>query len=109
MGVVAGMEAKLETQMLDIYAKSGAYAESILSTPRTVHALGIRQRLVARYEQYLQNAKDLGDKKSPLFGFFFSLEYFLIYAGMALAFWQGVKMVALQEVDTLGTVFTLVV
>ncbi|KAK6086432.1 multidrug resistance protein 3 (p glycoprotein 3) [Seiridium cupressi] len=107
MGLVATAEAKLEARILEIYAQGGAFAESILSTPRTVHALGIRERLVAQYDEYLCQAKSLGDKKSPLFGALFSIEYFLIYAGMGLAFWQGVKMVANQEVPSLGTVFTV--
>ncbi|ETS84302.1 hypothetical protein PFICI_02327 [Pestalotiopsis fici W106-1] len=107
MGIVATAEAKLETKMLGIYAQGGAFAESILSTARTVHSLGARTRLVARYDEYLCKAKALGDKKSPIFGLFFSLEYFLIYAGMGLAFWQGIKMVANQEVSSLGTVFTV--
>lgn len=92
--------------MLDVYARGGAFAESILSTTRTIHAFGIRKRLIALYDKYLIDAKALGDKKSPLMGILFSLEYFLIYSGMGLAFWQGVKMVATQEVNSLGTVFT---
>ncbi|KAF3002317.1 hypothetical protein E8E14_004790 [Neopestalotiopsis sp. 37M] len=107
MGLVATAEAKLETKMLETYAQGGAFAESILSTARTVHSLGARSRLVARYDEYLLRAKALGDKKSPIFGLFFSLEYFLIYAGMGLAFWQGIKMVASGEVPSLGTVFTV--
>ncbi|KAH8199061.1 hypothetical protein TruAng_006799 [Truncatella angustata] len=107
MGFIATAEAKLETSMLELYAQGGAFAESILSTPRTVHAFSIRERLVARYDDFLQRAKDLGDQKSPLFGLMFSIEYFLIYAGMSLAFWQGIKMAANEEVPSLGTVFTV--
>ncbi|KAG8158014.1 hypothetical protein KVR01_012286 [Diaporthe batatas] len=107
MGVVASMEAKIEGQMLDIYGKAGAYAESVLSTARTVHAFGLRQRLVARYATYIAHARSLGDRKSPLYGALFSIEYFVVYAGMGLAFWQGVRMFASGEVDSLGTVFTV--
>lgn len=106
MGIVATIEAKIETQMLDVYGKAGAYAESVLSTTRTVHAFGLRERLVARYATYVAHARSLGDKKSPLYGALFSIEYFVIYAGMGLAFWQGVRMFANGEVDSLGTVFT---
>lgn len=131
MGVVASMEAKIEGQMLETYGKAGAYAESVLSTTRTVHAFSLRQRLVARYATYVAHARGLGDKKSPLYGALFSIEYFVIYgssshplpvelchlcleiniltqisAGMGLAFWQGVRMFANGEVDSLGTVFT---
>ncbi|KAK8124245.1 multidrug resistance protein [Apiospora kogelbergensis] len=107
MGLISVGEAKLESKMLDVFARGGAFAESILSTTRTIHAFGIRERLVTLYDEYLIDAKALGDKKSPLMGILFSLEYFLIYAGMGIAFWQGIKMVANKEVDSLGTVFTV--
>lgn len=108
MGMVATAEARLETQILSTYAQGGSYAESILSSVKTAHSLNIRDRLVDGYDKYLVKAKALGDKKSPILGLLFSIEYFLIYSGMAVAFWQGVKMVATKEVDTLGTVFTYV-
>lgn len=106
MGLVAGREAKLETRMLNIYAQAGAYAESILSTSRNIHAFDIRKRLVAAYDGFLVDAKKEGDRKSPLLGMMFSFEYFLIFASMALAFWQGIRMVANQEVPNVGVVFT---
>lgn len=79
MGIVASIEAKIETQMLDVYGKAGAYAESVLSTTRTVQAFGLRERLVARYATFVAHARSLGDKKSPLYGALFSIEYFVIY------------------------------
>ncbi|KAJ0118657.1 ABC transporter [Diaporthe amygdali] len=85
MGIVASIEAKIETQMLDVYGKAGAYAESVLSTTRTVQAFGLRERLVARYATFVAHAR----------------------TGMGLAFCQGVKMFSIGEVDSLGTVFTV--
>jgi ATP-binding cassette subfamily B (MDR/TAP) protein 1 len=41
-----------------------------------------------------------------LYGVMFGGEYFFIYAGMALAFWQGVAMIHRGKVDNFGTVFT---
>lgn len=79
MGIVASIEAKIEGQMLETYGKAGAYAESVLSTTRTVHAFGLRERLVARYATYVAHARSLGNKKSPLYGALFSIEYFVIY------------------------------
>ncbi|KAI7774859.1 hypothetical protein LA080_007718 [Diaporthe eres] len=107
VGIVASIEAKIEGQMLETYGKAGAYAESVLATTRTVHAFGLRERLVARYVTYVAHARSLGNKKSPLYGALFSIEYLVIYAGMGLAFWQGVKMFSSGEVDSLGTVFTV--
>lgn len=84
MGIVATIEAKIEGQMLEVYGKAGAYAESVLSTTRTVHAFSLRQRLVARYATYVAHARSLGDKKSPLYGAMFSIEYFVIYGNSRL-------------------------
>ena len=41
-----------------------------------------------------------------LYGFFFSIEYFLIYAGFALAFWRGTHMLASGEITAVGEIFT---
>lgn len=109
MGTVASLESKIETEQLDLFAQAGTFTEHVLATIRTVHAFGIRPRLVADFDVYIDKAKQLGMKKGPLYGFLFSLEYFIVYSATGLAFWQGIKMIANGEVDDLGTVFTYVV
>ncbi len=106
MGIISTLEAALETQILRHQAQSSAFAEGILANVRTVHAFGIRSQLVARYSKTLAEALRLGEKKSALFGGLFSVEYFLLYAGCAIAFWQGIKMIAQGEIDDVGEVFT---
>lgn len=103
---VSGLEASIETRMLRCYAQGGALAEGILSNPRTVHAFGIRARLVAKYEAILTNASRLGMKKNPMYGCLFSCEFFLVYAGFALAFWRGTNMFASGEIPQVGDIFT---
>lgn len=106
MGIVAGLESKIEAEMLDVFSQAATFAENVLVTIRTVHAFDIRSRLMAYYEVYLDKAYNLGMGKGSLYGFLFSLEYFIVYSGMGLAFWQGIRMIANGEVDDLGTVFT---
>jgi ATP-binding cassette, subfamily B (MDR/TAP), member 1 len=106
MTLISSAEAAIETRVLDILAQAGSFAESVLASPRTIHAFGIRQKLVARYEAFLDDVHQLGKKKNALWGLLFSTEYCIIYAGEGLAFWQGVRMIANNEVDSLGTVFT---
>ncbi|KAF6834066.1 multidrug resistance protein 3 (p glycoprotein 3) [Colletotrichum plurivorum] len=107
MGVVSTIEAAIETKILNIYAQAGSFSEGILSSARTVHAFEIRSRLVQKFDKFLQDAHNLGRKKSPLFGILFSCEYFIIYAGFALAFWQGVHMLNRGEVTESGDIFTV--
>lgn len=98
--------AKIETDIIKIYAEAGSYVESILGGIRTVHAFSLRSRIMAKYDAYLQDAYKVGMKKNILYGFMFGGDYFVLYAGMGLAFWQGVAMIARGEVENIGTVFT---
>ncbi|KAK1984249.1 ABC transporter [Colletotrichum cereale] len=106
-GVVSAIEAAIETKILNIYAQAGSFAEGILSSARTVHAFEIRMRLVQKFDKFLEDAHRLGSKKSPLFGILFSFEYFIIYAGFALAFWQGIHMLDRGEITESGDIFTV--
>ena len=108
MGITSTIEASIETGILKVQAQAGSFAESILSSTRTVHAFGLRATLVGELDRFLQESRRLGNKKSPLFGFLFSAEYSIIYAGFGLCFWQGVKMLARGEVGEPGDVFMFV-
>ncbi|OLN82134.1 Leptomycin B resistance protein pmd1-like protein 7 [Colletotrichum chlorophyti] len=107
MGVVSTFEAAIETKILNTYAQAGSMSEGILSSARTVHAFEIRSRLVQKFDKFLQDAHNLGKKKSPLFAVLFSCEYFVIYAGFALAFWQGIHMLNRGEITESGDIFTV--
>ena len=108
IGVVSAIDTKIEVQTLEIYGQAGSFAESILGSARTVHAFDLRSNLVALYEKYLARARKIGNKRNGLYGVFLSADYFVIYSGTGLAFWQGIKMFASGEIDSIGTVFTSV-
>lgn len=105
MGVASTIEAGLETNILKIHAQDGSFAESVLSSNRTVHAFGLRTRLVGEFDQFLSEAHRLGKKKKLLFGCMFSAEYFVMFAGMGLCFWQAIGMLARGEVEDPGDTF----
>ena len=107
MGIVAGIEAGLETEILEVYSQANSFAEGVLASARTVHAFEMRSRLVNKFDQYLIEAHRVGSKISVLFGILFSAEYTIIYLGFALAFWQGVHMIARGEIDNAGDIFTV--
>ncbi|PKS12635.1 hypothetical protein jhhlp_000843 [Lomentospora prolificans] len=105
MGVSSAVEASIETKILQVHAQGGSFVESILSSARTVQAFGLRNKLVRDFDKYLTEAHKLGNKKNVLFGCMFSTEYFIIFAGMGLCFWQAIGMLARGEVEQPGDVF----
>lgn len=106
-GFTAGIDAKYETAMLRLYGDAGAFAEDVISSIRTVHAFWARPKLVSKYDEYLRKAHKIGEKKSPVYMILFSTEFFAVYAGFALAFWQGLRMYNSGEIADPGTVVTV--
>ncbi|OHW98945.1 ABC transporter [Colletotrichum incanum] len=107
MGISSTMEASIEGKILRIHADGGSFAESILSSARNVQAFDLRTRLVQDFDKYLQEAHTLGNKKNAILGCLFSAEYFIIFAGVGLCFWQAIRMIATGEVEKPGDVFVV--
>ncbi|KAL8393884.1 hypothetical protein RB595_003586 [Gaeumannomyces hyphopodioides] len=107
IGFVAAVDSKVETDILGVQARGAAFAETILGSARNVHAFGLRARLMHRFDVYLDEVMGLGRKKNWLYGVMFSGEYTIIYLGVGLAFWQGLKMITEGEVSDIGVVFTV--
>ncbi|KAK3328732.1 P-loop containing nucleoside triphosphate hydrolase protein [Apodospora peruviana] len=108
MGVVAAMQSVYETKILEVYAQANSFAEGLLASARTIHAFEMRSRLVNKFDEYLAEAATWSSKNSPLFGALFSAEYTIMYLGLGLAFWQGVRMLAKGEIASSGDVFTVI-
>ena len=79
-----------------------------MSSIKTIHAFGAQEKILGRYDEYLQKAHNEGKKKSIIFGILFSAGEFLVLSGTALAFWQGYRMFQSGEIDNVGTVFTVI-
>ena len=108
VSVVGTFDTGIETKVLKIYGQAASYAESVLSNSRATHAFNLGDKLAGRYSQFLKEARDLGNQKNILYAVMFGGEYFVMFAGMGLAFWQGIGMIARGEVESIGTIFTFV-
>ncbi|KAL2432173.1 ABC multidrug transporter atrC [Exophiala dermatitidis] len=102
------IDAVQEARITRIYSRAAALAQEVLSSIRTVHAFYAQNKMVQKYEVFLQQAHKEGNKKSPNWGVLFSTEYFCVYSAIALSFWQGFKMYQRDEVSDVGKVFTVV-
>ncbi|KAH8429403.1 ABC transporter ATP-binding protein [Aspergillus melleus] len=107
LGTAGGIDAKIETTILQVYAQASSYAENVLAGVRTLQAFSLLPRVMTKYDTYLQDAYTKGMKKNKLYGIVFGGQYFVVYAGMGLAFWQGIAMLDRGEISDLGTVFTV--
>ncbi|KAF6806884.1 ATP-binding cassette sub-family B member 5 [Colletotrichum sojae] len=107
VGVVASMLINVEMRSIRILAQAGTYAESTLGNIRAIKAFNLESRIMRNYCSYLDDARRLGNKKNGMLGVMFGWQYFVIYAGMGLAFWQGVELTARGEADGIATVFTV--
>lgn len=105
-GMCIGIDATQEARIVRIYSQASNMAQETISSIRTVHAFWARAKMVKQYDDFLQQAHTEGNKKSPNYGVLFSVEYFCVYSGIALCFWQGFRMFQSGEVANAGQVFT---
>ncbi|KAF3048321.1 hypothetical protein E8E12_011686 [Didymella heteroderae] len=107
-GVCIGIDTKNEAQLLPIYSRAGSIAEEVFSTIRTVHSFWLNPLLSKRYDKLLGDAMEVGMKKSPNYAVLFSTEFFCVYSGYALAFWQGIRRYQSGEISESGDVFVVI-
>ncbi|KAL8746933.1 MAG: hypothetical protein Q9184_007680, partial [Pyrenodesmia sp. 2 TL-2023] len=107
-GGCIAIDAPQEARIVRIYSQASEVAQETIASIRTVHAFWARAKLVKKYDDFLQQAHIEGNKKSPNYGVLFSVEYFCVYSGIALCFWQGFRMFQSGEVANAGQVFTVV-
>ncbi|EFQ97875.1 multidrug resistance protein 1 [Nannizzia gypsea CBS 118893] len=107
-GVCMSIEVKSEDKLMAILSRSSLVAEEVFSSISTVHAFWLQPAMAHRYEDFLAELESVGRKKSPNYGVLFSTEFFCVYAGYGLAFWQGIKMFARGDIQESGDVVTVI-
>ncbi|KAI9801893.1 MAG: hypothetical protein M1833_002207 [Piccolia ochrophora] len=107
-GACIAIDAPQEARIVRIYSQASNMAQETISSIRTVHAFEARAKMTKKYDNFLQQAHVEGNKKSPNYGVLYSVEYFCVYSGIALCFWQGFRMFQSGEVADAGQVFTVV-
>ena len=106
VGITIALDARLEGKILEIYAKAGGLVEEALGSIRIVTAFGAHEKLLRKYEAYLEVAKTYGVRKGPILGTQYSSQFFMMYCAYALAFWYGIRLLLGGEIDSGGTVTT---
>ncbi|PHH78745.1 hypothetical protein CDD80_6296 [Ophiocordyceps camponoti-rufipedis] len=107
-GACVARDILLEYRMFDVYAQSGVLAQEAFASIRTAHAFWAFPGLTARFDDILDRAKRVGDKKSIVYAILFPVEFFCVISGYALAFWQGMRMYRSGEISDPGTIVTVI-
>lgn len=106
VGVCIGIDSKQEARILPLYSRAAMLAEEVFGTMKTVKSFWAMPAFEVKFERLLALAKREGYKKSPNYGVLFSTEYFCIFSGYALAFWQGIRRYSSGEITQPGTIVT---
>ena len=100
------IDTGIDFRVLGISSAGGSLAEEMFSSIRTVHAFWAKPKLSRKFDEVLDRARAAGMKKSPVYAVMFGLEFFCIYCGYGLAFWQGIRMYGRGEVQEVGNIIT---
>lgn len=106
IGITSAFDEKKEEALNDVKAEAATVAEEVLSSTRTVRALGAEGRLSKKYQKLLNRATDIAWKRSPIVGTQVGSYMFALYGAYALAFWYGIKLYARGEAQSSGIVIT---
>jgi ATP-binding cassette subfamily B (MDR/TAP) protein 1 len=107
-GISVAIDASQEAKCMALYAKAGIFATEVFSSIRLVHAYWSQPRMIQRHNKILDDAKVLGMRKSLNWGILYANEFFFVFAGYALAFWQGIRMYESGQIDAPGKIITYV-
>ncbi|PQK17486.1 hypothetical protein BB8028_0007g06810 [Beauveria bassiana] len=102
------VDTRQEGRILDLYARAGQLADEVIGSIRTVHAFWAHPALTAKFEAVLGQAFNQGRRKSLNWGVMYMFEFFSVYSGYGLAFWQGIRRYASGEIAEPGQVVTVI-
>jgi ATP-binding cassette subfamily B (MDR/TAP) protein 1 len=105
-GLCFALDAPIEKRMMAAYDKAAVLAEEVFSTITTIHSFWLQPLMARRYDSHLAVAEREAMKKCVIYGVLFSTQFFCIYSGYALAFWQGTRMYTSGDIREPGKIVT---
>ncbi|KAH7625165.1 P-loop containing nucleoside triphosphate hydrolase protein [Sordaria sp. MPI-SDFR-AT-0083] len=113
MGLVGGaFFQKYMIKAAGAIASASSIASEALKNVIVVQAFGAAPRLEAKFADHMATARDAGIKRGMSAAVQAGLLYFIAYAGNALAFWEGSRMVADAMAgkgdETIGQIYTVI-
>jgi ATP-binding cassette subfamily B (MDR/TAP) protein 1 len=100
------LDTPIENKLNVAWEEADKLAEEVFASIRNVHAFWAFPKLSGRFASILNDARILGNKKRPIYAGMFCVQFFCIYAGYGLAFWQGIRMYNRGEIKQPGDIVT---
>ncbi|KAI1411864.1 P-loop containing nucleoside triphosphate hydrolase protein [Hypoxylon sp. FL1857] len=94
-------------QVEDANIKGSAVASEAFGSIRMVAAYGAEVKMVKKYKEWVDEAQRRGLRLSKIVAFQQGIIYFSVYATFALTFWFAVKLLLNFEIDSVGTLITV--
>ncbi|KAH6894643.1 P-loop containing nucleoside triphosphate hydrolase protein [Thelonectria olida] len=102
------IDAKIENKLLATWGEADKLAEEVFASIKNVHAFWAFSKMSGKFETIVDQARTLGKKKPPIYAVMFCVQFFCIYAGYGLAFWQGIRMYHSGEITEPGDIVTVI-
>lgn len=108
VSICVAIDTRIEDKLMTTWKGADKLAEEVFASVRSVHAFWAYPKLSRKFEGILENARKIGRKKPPLYAVMFCIQFFCIYAGYGLAFWQGIRMYNRGEITEPGDIVTYI-
>ncbi|KAK7419742.1 hypothetical protein QQX98_003114 [Neonectria punicea] len=102
------IDSRIENKLLTTWGEADKLAEEVFASIRNAHAFWAYSKLSRKFENIVEKTRALGKKKPPIYAVMFCIQFFCIYAGYGLAFWQGIRMYHSGEITEPGDVVTVI-
>lgn len=110
IGVVVTFDMFIENRVMACWAQADRLAEDVFGSIRSVHAFWAFGAMERNFDAHIDAARAHAKRgrKPMLHAVLFSIQFFCIYAGYGLAFWQGVQMYHRGEITEPGKIVTVI-
>ncbi|CAK7231951.1 hypothetical protein SCUCBS95973_008097 [Sporothrix curviconia] len=110
VGIVVTFDMAIENRAMACWADADRLAEDVFGSIRSVHAFWAFGAMERSFDAHLDKARAHARRghKPALHAVLFSIQFFCIYAGYGLAFWQGVRMYRRGEIAEPGRIVTVI-
>ncbi|RVD83845.1 uncharacterized protein DFL_005619 [Arthrobotrys flagrans] len=102
------IDSGIEKELIATWATADKLAEEVFASIRNVHAFWAYPKLSRKFKHIVDDVRVLGKKKPPIYAVMFCIQFFSIYAGYGLAFWQGIRMYHRGEIKDPGDIVTVI-
>ncbi|KAK6337456.1 hypothetical protein TWF730_002855 [Orbilia blumenaviensis] len=106
--ICVAIDSGIEKELMAKWATADKLAEEVFASIRNVHAFWAYPKLSRKFKHIVDDVKVLGKKKPPIYAVMFCIQFFCIYAGYGLAFWQGIRMYHRGEIKNPGEIVTVI-